>query len=64
MSMFLMYQDAEDPWREPSKFRMVLDSVRVFACGMYDGHSGHWGTFQGGICQEYVLNKLDTPMLF
>jgi len=27
-------------------------------------YSGHWSTFRNGICQEYVLNRLDIPILF
>ena len=26
-------------------------------------HSGHWGTFRVGICQEYVLTRLNNPTL-
>ena len=48
--------------REASPLIFNQNQYKV-SCLIIGWHSGHWGTFQAGICWEYVLTRLKIPTL-
>ena len=60
-----IYSSGLEPWNSSRLISHISSSVSVSSSPSLppSSHSGHWGTFRVGICQEYVPTRLNNPTL-